>query len=280
MKKWVWVLPVLALGLATGCSNKPSPGTSSSKTSVSQTTSKKKASSSKASTPEASSSSQQASSNAESSSSKPEATVTDRLATLTAAAKQQFGAVKLPTTYQAASGKSLNIAATGDASNYVFYLSEGTAAAYNAAGLPTAAAPLAIQKFTTSTDTNSQGPSLMYHAPEAGLPTVAIGDNLTATKEGAAGAAYLNWLEGRWSITVQAETANGEDPLPLAQQAVALLAKQMLPIPSTHGAIILRVGQTDARPNSVTWREGNVLYQVSGVDPMATLQLAVTVRTR
>ncbi|WP_125702749.1 hypothetical protein [Lacticaseibacillus daqingensis] len=263
MKKthW-WLLMPLVLTL-TGCGNGAAPAKNSSDQPAASASSQSQQSRHKVSQ------STQASTTSQSTSSAPQPEA--RLTTLRTAARQLVPGMPFPTTYTPASGQALNVVATGDAANATLFLSEGRAQAFNAAGLPTTDAPLAIQKTTTTSDAQ-----IDPQAVQADLPTVALGDGLVGTQEGAAGSSYITWQEGRWVITVQAANINGEDSLPLAKQAVALFAQQMLPIPATQGAIHLRVSAGTDRINTVTWRSGDAVYQVSGQDAMATIQLAVT----
>lgn len=98
---------------------------------------------------------------------------------------------------------------------------------------------------------------------------VDLGNDITGYMQGAAGSTYLNWQEGNWSLLVQANNMNEEDPVPLAQSVVEYLEEVYLPEPSNVGQITLRTsGEETYEDNTVVWQEGNVVYQVKHIDPM------------
>lgn len=98
---------------------------------------------------------------------------------------------------------------------------------------------------------------------------VDLGYGITGYMQGAAGSTYLNWQEGNWSLLVQANNMNEEDPVPLAQSVVEYLEEVYLPEPSNVGQITLRTsGKETYEDNAVVWQEGNVVYQVKHIDPM------------
>lgn len=288
MKKFWGITITLftALSLA-ACGNKPATKDSSNSQSTSsvkqKSSSKSKSSSSKSSSLSSSSSSvsasssSQASATSSTSSTKPE-TTTNRLGSLTQQLKAALPSAKLPTAYPVASGQVLNTSYSGNASRYTIYFGTGSSALpFNTTSVNANAADVSLsaQTYASAAEAEAQ---INYQASETGLPTVALGDNLTGTQQGAAGSTYTNWQEGRWSLTVQAINQNQEDGLTLSRQVVALLSKEFLPIPATHGAISLRVNTGGLRLNSVTWRQGNVLYNATGVDAITLLQVVTSLR--
>lgn len=287
MKK-LWGITITlftTLSLA-ACGNKPATKDSSSSQSTSsvkqKSNSKSKSSSSKSSSLSSSSSSVNASSSSKASSASTSSTksetATDRLGSLTQQLKVALPSAKLPTTYPVASGQVLNTSYSGNASRYTIYFGTGSSALpFNTTSVNANAADISLsaQTYASAAEAEVQ---INYQAPETGLPTVALGDHLTGTQQGAAGSTYTNWQEGRWSLTVQAINQNQENGLPLSRQVVALLSKEFLPIPDTHGAISLRVNTGGLRLNSVTWRQGNVLYNATGVDAITLLQVVTSLR--
>lgn len=283
----LWFLMLLVPLALAGCTTKANAPVSSSKPSISKSSSKSQSTSAKSSSqsstskpaeqkPSSAASSAQPAASSQSSTgvtAQPKPQSTDRLGVLRTAARQMLPGIPFPTAYTPANGQALNVAATGSVANGTLYFSEGAPQPFNQPGLPTQTAPLAI--LTTITASDAQ---IEYLPPQPGLPTVALGDGLTGTQEGAAGSRYITWQEGRWAITVQASAVMGEDPLPLAKQAVALFATQALPAPDTNGEVRLHVGTSNARNNTITWRSGDSVYQVSGVDAMATIRFGVTLR--
>ncbi|WP_338217347.1 hypothetical protein [Lacticaseibacillus salsurivasis] len=268
-KQWLGlaVLAVLALG---GCGQKQSTSQSTSNAKSSKVSSKKSKAKAKA---KASSSSSQASSSTA-------APTQTHLATLQSALHKQIPGVKFPQQDPAASGQALNVAAEGTAASYKLYFSFGAAAAFQASTLPRANAPYVLTKTTPESTAAAQAAdaAINYQTLQAGLPTIALGDGLTGTKEGAAGSTYVTWHEGRWSLVASGVNQNQEDPVALAKQAVSFLAQASLPIPATHGAVVLRVAKSSDRVNTVAWRENSAYYQLSGIDPLMTLRLATLLR--
>lgn len=273
MKKSILIVPLTLLVLGTAaCGNQSSTDSSTSKTSSSKVQKKAKPKTSNKAT-----ASSQATSTSESSSEASSAAPADRLTTMKQAVQAKVPGAKFPSVYSAATGKHLNVQAVGDSSNYGLYLSEGSQLPFNDASLDGLVAPIAIKKTTYGSAAAAEA-QINYRPQQAGLPKVDVGDNLTATEEGAAGSTYLTWEEGRWSLSLQASTINGEDPLPLAKQITTLLSQEMLPVPAGHGAISVSTTTTNSRNNTVTWREGNAVYVVSSISPLKALQTAIDLK--
>lgn len=289
MKKfWGFTLTLFAALSLTACGNQPTTNNSSSSTatssqkqktsSKSQSSATKSASTSSSSSTSASSSSQASSASTSTTSATQSQSTTNRLNSLTQQLKAALPAALLPTTYPVASGQVLNTSYSGNASHYTIYFRTGNAALpFNSSSVNANAADISLsaQTYPNAADAEAQ---INYQAPETGLPTVTLGDNLTGTQQGAAGSTYTNWQEGHWSLTVQAINQNQENGLTLSRQVVALLSKAVLPIPATHGAIALRVNTGGLRLNSVTWRQSNILYQATGVDAMTLLQVVTSLK--
>ncbi|MCI1893772.1 MAG: hypothetical protein LKJ29_05085 [Lactobacillus sp.] len=268
MKKQWLGLAVLAVIVLGGCGQKQATKPSSNSAKSSKVSSKK----AKAKTKASSSSSQASSSTA--------APAQSHLATLQSALRKQIPGAKFPQQDPAASGQALNVAAAGTSANYKLYFSFGAAAAFQASSLPRSNAPYVLTKTTPESTAAAEAAdaAINYQALQAGLPTVALGDGLTGTKEGAAGSTYVTWHEGRWSLVASGVNQNQEDPAALAKQAVSFLAQASLPIPATHGAVVLHVAKSNDRVNTVAWRENSAYYQLSGIDPLMTLRLATLLR--
>ncbi|ARY91971.1 MULTISPECIES: hypothetical protein [Lacticaseibacillus] len=293
MKKTLLVLPVLLLVFAAGC-GQSNQSSNSQKESVktSQTSHKTKKASAKksngktsASQSSAQSSSQIAASTTSQTGQKAATAASSgttsndqRLATLKRAVFNQIPNAKWPASYPVANSQHLNIFATGDQANYSIFFSPGQSALpYNDPTLQNINAELAIQKKTYASAADAQAQVAPARSTQE-LRQVAIGDGIYAASQGAAGSSYLTWNEGRWTVTVKASAVNGEDPLPLAKQAVAWFAKNALPVPDTHGTVDLAVTDANTRQNQITWTEGNALYMISGLEPMHTIQVGTATR--
>lgn len=98
---------------------------------------------------------------------------------------------------------------------------------------------------------------------------VDLGYDITGYLQGAAGSTYLNWQEGNWSLLIQANNMNEEDPVPLAESVVEYLEEVYLPEPSSVGQVRLSPAEGETyEDNTVVWQEDNVVYQVKHIDPM------------
>ncbi|MGO1559899.1 MAG: hypothetical protein ACTHX4_07925 [Ruoffia tabacinasalis] len=98
---------------------------------------------------------------------------------------------------------------------------------------------------------------------------VDLGYDITGYLQGAAGSTYLNWKEGNWSLLIQANNMNEEDPVPLAESVVKYLEEVYLPEPSSVGQVRLSPAEGETYvDNTVVWQEDNVVYQVKHIDPM------------
>ncbi|WP_203623397.1 hypothetical protein [Lacticaseibacillus sp. 866-1] len=270
MKKTILLIPLTLLVLGTAACGNSSSANDSSSSKASSSKVEKKATKKNGKTKAAPAAKQTASSTSSSATS-------DRYTTMKQAVQAKLPGAKFPSNYTAAAGKNLNVQAIGNSANYGLYLSEGSSLPFNDPSLDGLIAPVAIKKVTYATPAAAEA-QINYRPVEQGLPTVSVGDNLTATEEGAAGSTYLTWAEGHWSVSLQSATINGEQPLPLANQVTSLLSKEMLPVPAGHGAISLTTTSTNTRQNSVTWREGNALYTVSSTDPIKALQTAIDLK--
>lgn len=278
MKKfWGVTLTLLTALTLASCGNKPATHDSSSSKSTSSLK-QKSSSKAKSSTSSSAKSSSSISSSSSSSSSTKPATAQDRLTSLTQQLKAAIPSALVPTNYPLATGQFLNASYTGDATHYTMYFAgQNSAFPFNTPQVHANAADISIsaQTYQNAADAEAQ---INYQASETGLPTVALGDNLTGTQQGAAGSTYTTWQEGRWSLTVQAINQNQENGLTLSRQAVALLSQAFLPVPATHGAINLRVATGGLRLNSVTWRQGNTLYNATGIDAMTLLRVVTSLK--
>lgn len=278
MKKTLLLLPAVLLLFATGCgqnsqssSKSDSVRTSQSKKQAKKSSTSSKRSSAASKTDNASGSSSSVATPSSSANGTADATE-QRYAALKQATYNQLGQVKWPANYSVNPNQYLNVLGTGDSHNYSLFFSQGNAAlAYNDAGLQSVNAEFAIQKKTYANASQAQA-QISTDQSTQGLPQVAIGDGISATKQGAAGSTYLTWQEGRWTITVRASTINGEDPLPLAKQAVAWFASNALPVPDSHGTVDLSVTTSNTRQNQITWTEGSQVFLISGLDPMKTIR--------
>lgn len=227
----------------------------------------------------ASSSSKIISSSPSSSTSSTKPTTENRLSMITAALKRALPGEKFPQSGISTNPAALNSRYTGNGQNYtVYYYTTGNAVNFNDGSLANRQATATLQKATYSSPTAAQS-AINYQAPETGLPTVDLGTDISATKQGAAGSTYLNWTEGRWSLVTRASNVNREDGEPLAKQVVALLHTRMLPVPDVHGAINLYVSSDAAsRMNTVSWSKGNAAYTVAAADPMVAVQMATSLQ--
>ncbi|MFD1465579.1 hypothetical protein ACFQ4L_05695 [Lapidilactobacillus mulanensis] len=282
MKKSKWLILSLAaiMLFGAGCQSKSALESkdSSQKTEKSSQSSKKSESSSSSSVEESSSSTISSSKSSESeSSSTNDSSSLSRIEQLNQQLAGAFSNEKLPQTVPVASGKSLNVSYTGDVRNYtISYFASDQEVAINNNYLNGQTSFVTVQKKTYPSASAAQS-TIDYQAPQSGLPAIDLGTGITATKEGAAGSVYINWLEGRWSLVVRASNVNGENGESLAKNTVKWLHTETLPIPDVHGAVDFYVSSdASARMNTIAWSKGSVVYLISAADPMVALQLATS----
>ncbi|MGG5368711.1 membrane lipoprotein lipid attachment site-containing protein [Enterococcus sp. AZ196] len=105
---------------------------------------------------------------------------------------------------------------------------------------------------------------------------VDLGHSITGYRSAGAGSSFIMWKEGNWSLAVQANNLEQEDPIPLAKQAVEYLETAFLPAPRDAGQISLRVATGDLQSNSVVWQENKIVYTIMNDDSMSSLKMAVS----
>lgn len=265
MKKFTTSVAILSLAVVLGAC-----GFGHQSTKSASSTSSKSAKASSKSKPAAKSASASSSSKASQASSQATAPT---LTSLNAQVKQRIGA-KTTTNIGVPAGQHAIVGYTGNAANYTVYYAVGaTAAQLQATKLTNPTITISKQTFGT---TGAAEAKINYQAPVKGLPTVNLGNHMTATSEGAAGSTYYTWYEGRWSVVLRSSNVNNEDGLSASKQAAAVLATEMLPIPAGHGAVTLSATTQSALSNTVVWREGTSIYTVSGRNDLQTLRAATS----
>ncbi len=133
--------------------------------------------------------------------------------------------------------------------------------------------PFAILSGTLFELEQEANRAVNYQPIQEGMPKVDLGYGVIGYQEGAAGSTYTTFHEGRWSVTVRSSISEGEKDIGVdfAKQIVERLETQLLPIPHENGSILLTANEQADNPveaNSVTWQEGNVLYEVVMANPL------------
>lgn len=105
---------------------------------------------------------------------------------------------------------------------------------------------------------------------------VDLGHKITGYRNAGAGSSFIMWKEGNWSLAVQANNLEQEDPVPLAKQTVEYLEGAFLPAPHDAGQISLRVASSDFQSNSVVWQDNQTVYTILNSDSMNSLKMAVS----
>ncbi|MDT2758213.1 lipoprotein [Enterococcus xiangfangensis] len=105
---------------------------------------------------------------------------------------------------------------------------------------------------------------------------VDLGYNITGYQSAGAGSSFLMWQEGNWSLAVQANNLEQENPIPLAKQTVEYLEQAFLPVPHDAGQISLRVATGDYQSNIVVWQDNQTMYTIMNADSMNSLKMAVS----
>ncbi|MGL9728709.1 membrane lipoprotein lipid attachment site-containing protein [Enterococcus sp. DIV0756] len=105
---------------------------------------------------------------------------------------------------------------------------------------------------------------------------VDLGHTITGYRSAGAGSSFIMWKEGNWSLAVQANNLEQEDPVPLAKQTVEYLEEAFLPVPQDVGQISLRVAKGDYQANRVVWQDNQTVYTIMNADSMSALKMAVS----
>ncbi|MFR3686616.1 MAG: hypothetical protein ACLTXM_16455 [Enterococcus sp.] len=105
---------------------------------------------------------------------------------------------------------------------------------------------------------------------------VDLGHTITGYRSAGAGSSFVMWKEGNWSLAVQANNLEQEDPVPLAKQTVNYLEEAFLPVPRDAGQISLRVAKGDYQSNRVVWQKNQTVYTIMNSDSMSALKMAVS----
>ncbi|MBV7389597.1 hypothetical protein [Enterococcus alishanensis] len=111
---------------------------------------------------------------------------------------------------------------------------------------------------------------------DAGGQAIDLGHNIIGHQQSGAGSTYLNWQEGNWSMAIQANNLEGEDPQPLAKEIVEYLEKAFLPAPKDVGSGSFMINSSDYHSNVVAWQEGTTVYKISNENTMNSLKMAVS----
>ncbi|WP_239255747.1 hypothetical protein [Listeria ilorinensis] len=102
-----------------------------------------------------------------------------------------------------------------------------------------------------------------------------LGYGLTGYQDAGAGQKYLGWNEGRWALSIHASNMENTDYLSLAQNIVAKLEKESLPIPNKYGRAALEaVKSDDPADNQLLFQEGQDVYTISHLDPLSAVDMA------
>lgn len=105
---------------------------------------------------------------------------------------------------------------------------------------------------------------------------VDLGHQIIGYRSAGAGSSFIMWKEGNWSLAVQANNLEQEDPVPLAKQTVEYLETAFLPVPKDAGQISLRVAPGDYQSNRVVWQDNQTVYTIMNGDSMSSLKMAVS----
>lgn len=272
MKKTV--IALLLAGLLAGCSSNQASGSKNTGDSSTKSTRQVKRSAKKAKSNRAvassSSSSASSASSASASSSTSSSDSGNHYQQLTKQIQSKVGNQWLPDSVKANGVVNASASTTASGSSVKFY-SGDSAVDLNDSTLSNKGADYSLDKKSYAS--SSAAAAAINWIGSQGGQTVNLGDNITATKQGAAGSIYMHWNEGNWSITVRASNVNGEDPTALAKQLVALFHTESLPAPSNKGAASFNVSD-GAGSQTITWNDGANVYTFSGRDALATAQTA------
>lgn len=292
MKKGVVLSLVLTLGFLVGCRSNPESTNSSMKESSAQSsTTASSTTSSQSSSQKSSESSEKQSSNSSSaissSSSSDESSETttstapssepaEKTPNAAAELAAMHSELRLPTV-TAPNQKALNIASAVEANQLnVLYYAMDQALVMNHRQLNNET-PFASYQITSYGTAAEAKAAVNYMVDQGGRP-VDLGYKITGYQQGAAGSTYLNWQEGKWSLTVRGLNSENQDPVPVAKEMVAYLEEGFLPVPKTVGQVTVDLGVSGYQKAQVVWQEDETVYRVTHQDPVSALKIAVSVK--
>ena len=130
----------------------------------------------------------------------------------------------------------------------------------------------------TSYGSSAEAQSAVNYVVDQGGQAVDLGYNITGHMQGAAGSTYLNWQEGKWSLTVRGINSENQDPVSVAKEMVAYLEEGFLPVPKSVGQVTVDLGISGYQKAQVVWQEDETVYRVTHQDPVSALKTAVSVK--
>ena len=130
----------------------------------------------------------------------------------------------------------------------------------------------------TSYSSAAEAQAAVNYVVDQGGQAVDLGYNITGHMQGAAGSTYLNWQEGKWSLTVRGINSENQDPVPVAKEMVAYLEEGFLPVPKSVGQVTVDLGISGYQKAQVVWQEDETVYRVTHQDPVSALKTAVSVK--
>ena len=300
MKKGIVLGLVIVAGLLVGCRrNNETPNSSTEETTVqssstqesstsstaSSQSSSQKSSESSESKPSSSSSASSSSSSSASSSEKssepaastePSSEPAGNTPNAAAELAAMHSELRLPTV-TAPNQKALNIASALEVNHLsVLYYAMDQPLVMNHRQLNNET-PFASYQIT-SYGSAAEAQAAVNYVVDQGGQAVDLGYNITGHMQGAAGSTYLNWQEGKWSLTVRGINSENQDPVPVAKEMVAYLEEGFLPVPKSVGQVTVDLGISGYQKAQVVWQEDETVYRVTHQDPVSALKTAVSVK--
>ncbi len=104
---------------------------------------------------------------------------------------------------------------------------------------------------------------------------VDLGHTITGYRSAGAGSSFVMWKEGNWSLAVQANNLEQEDPVPLAKQTVEYLEEascQFRMMLARSHYVWLKVIINPI----VVWQNNQTVYTIMNNDSMSALKMAVS----
>lgn len=209
-------------------------------------------------------------------------TAATRLTTLNQQLTKALGSqILVPQKDGLASGSAkLNMRYQGDNQNYTVKYSVGQQAKpFNDTAVADETAYATVTK-TTYPSANTAAKQVGYrdNKSAAGLPTVALGHQITAHIDSGAGQRYIIWNEGRWSLTVHTNMMHNDAGIALAKQTVNTFETVYLPAPQSVGAITFEAISSGGLDQVIQWQSGKVVYKVSARDTTTAIKMAASMQ--
>lgn len=116
----------------------------------------------------------------------------------------------------------------------------------------------------------------------SGAQEVDLGFDLKGYRDAGAGAQFIGWNEGRWSLDMRALTEQEDSIVEEATKIVQFLEKNTLPIPQEWGAVKFDASnKSGLHTQHIVWQEDAIVYEIETTkSTIEALEIAVSIHEK